>query len=606
MQDSIKQVGIRDIGKGALQALKQAPAVNKGIFTLATVRPGSKQSIGKVLEKWARKKPHNIALRFEDNAWTYASFNAWANRIANEWKAQGVKPGDCVALLMENRPELLACVAATVKIGAIAGMLNSNQKGDVLNHSIGLVKPRILVVSAECIEALRTTDYTPENKSDIRFYWNATEDKTPAPDGFTDLDKTVISHSSHNPPETSEIVANTPCYYIFTSGTTGMPKASVMSHYRWLSSMAGLGGATLRMQDDDVFYCCLPMYHNNALTVSWSAVLSAGATLALDKKFSASRFWERIRHFDATAFCYIGELLRYLLNQQPGPGDKDHRIRLITGNGLRPEIWAEFEERFGIETIYEFYGASEANIAFINAFGVKQTAGFTPLPFKIVEFDADEEKPVRNAKGYMQAVQKGGVGLLISEISDRRPFDGYTDPAAGEKKLLRDVFKKGDCWFDSGDLVRDQGFRHIQFVDRVGDTFRWKGENVATTEIEGVLATIPYIEHGVVYGVSVPNADGRAGMVAMTLTPGTQLDGKALADALLAELPAYAVPLFIRMREQQETTGTFKYRKVELKNEGFDPGQVNEPLYVLVDKDKGYVQMTQQIFNSICDGEIRF
>ena len=333
--------------------------------------------------------------------------------------------------------------------------------------------------------------------------------------------------------------------------------------------------------------------------------MSAGATLALDKKFSASRFWDRIRHYDATAFCYIGELLRYLLNQPPSDDDRNHRVRMITGNGLRPEIWAEFEERFGIDHIFEFYGASECNIAFINAFGVRRTAGFTPLPFKIVEFDNETEQPVRGEDGFMREVKKGGVGLLISEITERRPFDGYTDPAASEKKLLHDVFKKGDCWFNSGDLVRDQGFRHIQFVDRVGDTFRWKGENVATTEIEGVLANCEEIEHAVVYGVEVPHADGRAGMVALTLKPGKKLDGKKLARSLQAELPAYAVPLFLRIRETQETTGTFKYRKVELKNEGFDPDKVAEPLYVLADPKKGYQPMTRKIFEAIKSGELR-
>ncbi len=605
MEETLKQVGLSDIGRGTLRAIRDLPGVNRGLLGLATLRPTSKQSIGKVLEKWARKAPGRIALRYEDQAWSYASLNAWANRIAAEFRQAGVRQGDCVALLMENRPELLACVAATVKLGAIAGMLNHNQRGDVLNHSIGLVKPRLLVVSAECREAIESTDYTPAEQPGIGFYWNATADHIPAPGGYRDLDKASIKHSSANAPETAGIVASSPCYYIFTSGTTGLPKASVMSHYRWLASMAGLGGATLRMRPDDVFYCCLPMYHNNALTVSWSSVLSAGATLALDTRFSASRFWDRIRHFDATAFCYIGELLRYLLNQKPGAGDREHRVRLITGNGLRPEIWADFEQRFGIENIYEFYGASECNIAFINAFGVRQTAGFTPLPFKIVAFDNETEEPVRDARGFMQEVNKGGVGLLISEITDRRPFDGYTDPAAGEKKLLRDVFKKGDCWFNSGDLVRDQGFRHIQFVDRVGDTFRWKGENVATTEIEGVLATINDLEHAVVYGVSVPNADGRAGMVALTLKPDTRLDGKKLARALTAELPAYAVPLFLRVREQQETTGTFKYRKVELKNEGFDPDKVTEPLYVLLDSKKGYEPLTREILAGIESGTIK-
>jgi len=236
---------------------------------------------------------------------------------------------------------------------------------------------------------------------------------------------------------------------------------------------------------------------------------------------------------------------------------------------------------------------------------VSQTAGFTPLPFAIVEFDTETETPLRDARGRMQRVAKGGVGLLISEVTARRPFDGYTDPAAGEKKLFRNVFKDGDVWFNSGDLVRDQGLRHIQFVDRVGDTFRWKGENVATGEVEGVLAKQASIEHGVVYGVSVPGCDGRAGMAAITLKPGVAFDGKALANRFDEVLPAYAVPLFIRLQTEQHTTGTFKYRKVELKQEGFDPAVVSEPLYVLADRAQGYQPLTAELFARISGGGLR-
>ncbi|MCA9515742.1 MAG: AMP-binding protein, partial [Myxococcales bacterium] len=391
----------------------------------------------------------------------------------------------------------------------------------------------------------------------------------------------------------------------FTSGTTGLPKASVMTHYRWLTSMGAVGALALRIRPDDTLYCCLPLYHNNALTIAWGAVLSAGATLAIDRRFSASRFWDRVRAYDATAFAYIGELLRYLLNQPPAASDRDHRVRLVTGNGLRPELWAAFEERFGIERVCEFYGASESNIAFVNAFGVRQTAGFTPLSFAIVRWDVDAEAPIRDAAGRLERVAPGGVGLLISEITARRPFDGYTDAAAGEKKVLRDVFEPGDAWLDSGDLVRDQGLRHIQFVDRVGDTFRWKGENVATGEVEAALARAPGVEQAVVYGVRVPGADGRAGMAALTLAPGRALDGRGLAAALGEALPPYAVPLFLRVRAEHELTGTFKPKKGPLKEAGFDPARVGEPLYVLRDRAAGYEPLTDEILAGIAAGRLR-
>ncbi|MBV8063188.1 MAG: long-chain-acyl-CoA synthetase, partial [Nevskia sp.] len=393
--------------------------------------------------------------------------------------------------------------------------------------------------------------------------------------------------------------------YIFTSGTTGMPKASVMTHYRWLRGMAGLGQMTMRLKQDDALYCPLPLYHNNALTVSWGAVLGAGCSLALGRKFSASRFWDEIRRYDATSFCYIGELCRYLLNRPATPEDREHLVRLIVGNGLRPEIWEQFQQRFGIEQIYEFYGASESNLAFVNAFGLSRTAGFCPMPFAIVEFDAEEEKARRGGDGFLRKVKRGEVGLLVTEVTDKAPFDGYTDKKASEAKLLRDVFKKGDVWFNTGDLVRDQGWRHIQFVDRVGDTFRWKGENVATTEVEGALNAFPGIEQAVVYGVEVPDCDGRAGMASLSCADGA-FDGAALAQHLHNRLPAYAVPLFLRLRAEQETTATFKYRKVDLKRAGFDPGQTAEPLYLLLDPQRGYEPLTQELYARIGRRELKF
>jgi len=355
--------------------------------------------------------------------------------------------------------------------------------------------------------------------------------------------------------------------------------------------MAGLGQLGLRLNADDVLYCPLPLYHNNALTVSWSAVIGAGACLALSRKFSASRFWDDIRATGATSFCYIGELCRYLLNQPERASDTDHKVRTIIGNGLRPDIWAQFQHRFGIKHIAEFYTASECNLAFVNAFGFEGTAGYCPLPHAIVSFDVENEQPIRHVvDNTMTREGKGGIGLLLTEITDKAPLDGYTDAKATQAKVFRDVFKKGDAWFNTGDLVRNQGFGHIQFVDRVGDTFRWKGENVATTEVEAALGCIDGIHEAVVYGVEVPGADGRAGMAAICWNDSKGgLDGVALAQALYKALPKYAVPLFIRVREEHEVTATFKHRKVELKRQGFDVDKVSDALYVL--GDAGYELM---------------
>jgi len=596
------EIHLRDLARGVLRALPDGLAFNKGLWNLARFTPDKAASIGLRLEQITQNDPKRIALVFEERSWTYAEFNAWVNRYAGVFRAHGLSSGDTVAILMENRPEVLACVAAAVKLGGIAAMLNHNQRGEVLSHSITLTKPRLVVCGGECREALESTAFHPDTDHKRIYLWTG---PGKAPAGYRDLEAETSGKSAANPLETQLVLPKQPCFYIFTSGTTGMPKASVMTHYRWLRGMAGLGQMTMRLKPDDTLYCPLPLYHNNALTVSWGAVLGGGCTLALGRKFSASRFWDEIRRYNATAFCYIGELLRYLLNRPPTSQDREHLVRLIVGNGLRPEIWEQFQQRFGIEQIYEFYGASESNLAFVNAFGLSKTAGFCPLPFAIVEFDAEAEQPYRGGNGFMRKVKRGEVGLLITEITDKAPFDGYTDKKASEAKLLRDVMKKGDVWFNTGDLVRDQGWRHIQFVDRVGDTFRWKGENVATTEVESALNNFSGIEQAVAYGVEIPGTDGRAGMAALSYT-GSELDGAELASQLRAQLPAYAVPLFLRLRAEQETTATFKYRKVDLKRAGFDPGQIDEPLYVLLDAQRGYETLTAEIFGKIRQGELRF
>jgi len=573
--------------------LRTAPAlphVIKGLWNLTTLKPDALGSIGARFADLARQHPDRPALIFEGRRWTYREFNAWANRIAHALNQAGIQSGDSVGILMENRAEMLACVLGTVKLGAVATLLNNQQRGDTLAHSLRITSPKLVIVGQECVEGLHSLSPGLRGELSLRWWWDG---DTPAPEGLDGLRERTAAASTDNPPQTALIKLRQPCFHIFTSGTTGMPKASLMSHYRWHRCMAGLGQLGLRLRSDDVLYCPLPMYHNNALTVAWSSVLGAGACLALGRKFSASGFWDAIRSNGATSFCYIGELCRYLLNQPEKASDKDHAVRTIIGNGLRPDIWDAFQTRFNIPHIAEFYTASECNLAFVNAFNFQGTAGYCPLPYAIVSFDVENEQPVRQADQTMRRVDKGGCGLLLTEITDKAPLDGYTDAKATQAKVFRNVFTQGDAWFNTGDLVRDQGFGHIQFVDRVGDTFRWKGENVATTEVEAALAAIDGIEEAVVYGVEVPGADGRAGMAAILWddTKG-HIDGAALAAALYKALPKYAVPLFIRVREEHEVTATFKHRKVDLKREGFDPAKVTDALYAL--GERGYEPMGQQ------------
>jgi len=599
-------VNLLNIIKNQLTQTKNLGSALSGLGKLVTAKPHHYKSLGQVLESTTAKYPDNTAILFENRRYTYRQFNEWANRFAHYFQSQGIKKGDVVAIFLQNRPEVLACVAGLAKLGAVSSMLNTSQRGDVLIHSVNLVSPKLCVVGEELVDVFNDVRDQIDLDAIGTILYLADNTNNPSPAGYVDLTTGLENQPSTNLAVTATIQLKDPCYYIFTSGTTGMPKASVMSHFRWYSAMSGMGLSAMHFGNEDVFYCCLPLYHNNALTIAWSTSIGAGGALALSRKFSVSRFWDDIRKYNATAFCYIGELCRYLLNQPPHPKDRDHKVWTITGNGLRPDIWMAFKERFGIDRIVEFYGSSEGNVAFSNAFNLDKTAGFCPMPFAIVKYDIDEDKPLRDRKDHMLKVGKGESGLLLCEVTDRSPFDGYTDPAASEKKLYRNVFKTGDCWFNTGDLVRNQGYNHVAFVDRLGDTFRWKGENVATTEVEAAVNSFPGIEDAVVYGVEVPNTDGRAGMIALTPDNHTTFDYTAFGQHLRNTLPAYAVPLFIRVRESgQELTGTFKHKKVDLKKAGFDAKKVNEPLYVLLPDNDGYVPLTTTLKKQLDSSDIR-
>ncbi len=601
-----KLVSLPNIITNLASQATSIPIKLKGVYELATSKPEKQKSIGMLLEKHARQRPDHIAIRYEDVTYTYDQFNRKANQLAHYLTSKGIGSGDVVAIVLENRPETLIAVLAIVKLGAIASMINTSQRGEVLLHSLTLVKPKMIIVGEEMLDNVSTVEGDLDDAALKSLHYLGDVGDVECPEHYTNLQSQVEGQPQHNPDTTSKVKMHQPCYYIFTSGTTGLPKASVMSHYRWFKSLAGMGLASMNMSSKDILYVSLPLYHNNALTVSMAAVLGSGACMAIARKFSVSRFWDEIRHHNATGFCYIGELCRYLLNAPEKSTDSQHNVRVCVGNGLRPDIWMQFKKRFNIDHINEFYGASECNLVFTNAFNLDKTAGFCPLSYNIVKYDIEEDEPLRDAKGFMIPVKAGDSGLLITEVNDKQPFEGYTDEDATNSKLLRNVFKKDDCWFNTGDLVNNQGYKHVSFADRLGDTFRWKGENVATTEVESILMELDSIEHAVVYGVQIPHTDGRAGMA--TITPSVELDKFDWAELtrhVREKMPAYEIPVFIRVREQQEVTGTFKYRKVELKKEAYHLDQVgDEPIYVIVGKDGEYTELTSETEDKINAGDI--
>ena len=564
-------VGLIDIATRVPGLLADAPVMIRGVLTGLLARPTSKTSIGKVFQERAARFGDRVFIRFGEQQLTYREANATANRYAAVLAARGVGRGDVVGIMLRNSPNAVLMMLAAVKCGAVAGMLNYHQRGEVLAHSLGLLDAKVLVVESDLVD---TVD----------------ECGAPgvAPTTIEEVQRLAATAPTTNPASASAVLAKDTAFYIFTSGTTGHPKASVMTHRRWLAALGAFGGLGLRLKGSDTLYSCLPLYHNNALTVAVGSVINSGSTLALGKSFSASKFWDEVIASRATAFIYIGEICRYLLNQPPKPTDRAHKVRLIAGNGLRPEIWDEFTSRFGIARVCEFYAASESNAAFINIFNVPKSTGISPTPLAYVRYDHDTGAPLRGEDGRVQRVPAGEPGLLLSPVNRLQPFDGYTDPAASEKKLVRNAFRDGDCWFNTGDLMSPQGMNHAAFVDRLGDTFRWKGENVATTEVERALGSDKSVEECTVFGVEIPRTGGRAGMAAVKLRDGAEFDGKALAHTVYDQLPTYALPLFLRVVEAMEHTTTFKSRKVDLRDEAYGPG-IEDPLYVLTGRDEGYV-----------------
>ena len=568
-----KHVGLLDLLAGLPAVVMDAPVILRAVRTGLLSTPGSKTSIATVFQDRAARHGDRTFLRFEGREISYRRANETANRYAAVLAARGVRPGDVVGIMLRNSPDAVLTMLAAVKCGAVAGMVNHNQRAEVLAHSLGLLQARVVVVEGDLVEPV------VDSGADL----SGTDLLT-----VTELAELAEGEPIGNPATAGEVRAKDPAFYIFTSGTTGHPKASVMTHQRWLRALAGFSGLGVRLRAGDTLYCALPLYHNNALTVALSSVVDAGATLALSRAFSASRFWDEVIETGATAFVYIGELCRYLLNQPPKPTDRAHRVRVIVGNGLRPDIWERFTTRFGIKRVVEFYAASEGNVAFINVFNIPGSTGISPMPLAYVDYDVETGEPVRGADGRVRRVRSGEPGLLLSPVTRLSPFDGYTDKAASEKKLVRNAFKDGDVWFNTGDVMNPQGMGHAAFADRLGDTFRWKGENVATTDVEAALAAEPVVEECTVFGVEVPDTGGRAGMAAVALRAGAQFDGRALARHLYGHLPGYAVPLFIRIVGSLETTSTFKSRKVDLRNQAYGPG-VPDPLYVLNGREEGYV-----------------
>lgn len=590
---------------------KAIPRVVKGMKAANVKDPTQPCGLGWSFEQATLRNPDGPALLQGALTLTYSEVNQWANRIAHHLIAQGISKGDVVAVFIENRPELLVTILAVAKVGAISALLNTSQTRDTLAHSLNLVAPVAIIVGEELVPAFSAV--CERVSIDPARSWFVADQDTYnhpgiAPDGFLNLMTACLDNASDNPPSSQQVFLDDPCFYIYTSGTTGLPKAGVFKHGRWMRSSASFGLIALDMRPQDIVYCTLPLYHATGLCVCWGSAISGASGFAIRRKFSASQFWSDVRHYRATTLGYVGELCRYLVDQPASTEDRRHGVTKMIGNGLRPGAWRVFKTRFGVDHICELYAASDGNIGFTNVLNFDNTVGFSLMSWELAAYDHDSGAPTRESDGFMRRVAKGEQGLLLAKIDDKAPLDGYTDPQKTAKVVLHDVFEKGDRYFNTGDLLRNIGFGHAQFVDRLGDTFRWKGENVSTTEVENILLQHPNISEAVAYGVEVRNTNGRAGMAAITPAESlATLDFRELLAFAREHMPAYAVPLFLRVKVKMETTGTFKYQKTRLKDEAFDPGKTgDDPIYAWLPGTETYVQVTQQLLTEIHGGTYRY
>ncbi len=606
MAESTSLINLSQINSCARLLIRKIPSIVEGLKYIRKKDKNEALSIGTYLERNAEKYPSLPAILYEDSCYTHRQFNEWINRYANYFTMQGIKHGDAVAILLENRPEILVCAGALAKLGAIAALIHTQQHGDALLHSLLLCNPKAYVIGEELMDSFQEIQ-SKLNPEDEPLYFLPDTNQSRPPKGYINLAEATKNISFQNPPSTTSVKLKDPCFYVYTSGTTGLPKAAIMTHFRWIKASAGFGMLALNMTPEDVIYVALPFYHNNAITVAWSSAAARGSTVAISRKFSVSRFWEDTRKFHATAFCYIGELCRYLMNHSPESNDADNPVYKIIGNGLRLDIWKDFKKRFGISEVYEFYAASEGNNAFVNLFNLDCTVGISPLPYMLATYDIAANATLRDKNGFCIPAKRGEIGLMLAKVTEKTPFDGYTNKEANERKLMRDVLKKGDLWFNTGDLLKNLGFRHAQFIDRLGDTFRWKGENVSTTEVEEVTNKFPQVEESTTYGVQIPKTEGRAGMISLVSNiPPQQFDAIGLTDHLHHYLPHYAIPVFVRIQSELQVTGTFKHRKMELKEQGYDRYQIEDPLYVLLPNAKQYVELTEKRYQDILDGKFNF
>ncbi|XP_064608567.1 LOW QUALITY PROTEIN: long-chain fatty acid transport protein 2-like [Liolophura sinensis] len=582
--------------------------MNKAISKI-TKRAKKKEMLIDIFEEVTKANRNKTFFVFEEETFSYEEVEEKSTRVARGAMALGVRCGDVVAMMIANEPRFIWTYLGFLKLGVRMTMINTSLKGKQLLFQLQTGQPKLLIVGEDFVDAVKAV--SSEIKDTDVYTYGDNCPSTPFQsfdDVLASTSATTVDHSVR----TSVNVSDVACY-IFTSGTTGLPKAALCTQYKLLAACHILSASG--MTSEDTLYLTLPLYHSSALALGLGAVIQSGAKMVLKKRFSASAFWEDCRTHDVTVILYIGELCRYLVSAPRKTSDRLHKVRLAFGNGLRMDIWKEFKERFCIPTIAEFYGATEGSSSMLNVANKIGAVGrLSPvlqklIPQRLVEYVTEDATPLRDSCGRCIQIKPGATGLLLSPVSKKFPYEGYLGPkAVSDRKLVRDVIVPGDVYFNTGDVFYLDNDYFVYFRDRLGDTFRWKGENVSTTEVANVLTETRLIMDANVYGVKIPGQEGRAGMAAILANDGRPLtEGQRRAIYRLSEdlLASYARPRFLRVVKHGQLTVTFKQKKQELVKEGFDIYVVKDPLYFLDQENKDYVPLTEDLYLRVINGGVR-
>ena len=574
--------------------------------------PDDNASLAHSFEQSVEKYKNKDFIFFEDDTWTYSEINNAANILAHKLIEDGISHGDKVILFMENRPSYVSTILALNKIGAVGVLINTSLKGEPLIHCINSSNSKKCIFGAELSGSLEgvLSSINITAKSDI--YWVQDLPNGNCPEWATDINKILDLSKTDNLSETNNVTAKDIAFYIFTSGTTGVPKAALFPNVKIVASSTNITRGGYRMNSEDCLYNCLPLYHSTGMMLGLCACIHVGASTFIKRKFSASSFWKEVKKYNTTAFIYVGELCRYLSLQDPVDEEKDNPITKMVGNGLRPDLWDCFRNRFCVDRICEIYGASEGNGFFMNLLNKDQTIGMTNNKIELLEYDIGENKLKIDVDGNFIRVKENQPGLALVEIGPNAIFNGYTDKKASEEKIFRNVFNDGDSWFNTGDILKtmDVGFalgrKHYQFVDRVGDTFRWKSENVSTNEVAEILNLFNQVNMANVYGVKIPKSEGRAGMVAFNCEL-KEFKWSDFSKFVAEKLPKYAQPVFIRIIKELETTGTFKLKKNDLREEAYHLDKIKgDQIYIKKPGNSSYEVLDRSYYDIIMSGEAGF